>query len=227
MEQAFVEVELADGARFAVESLEPEPGYGFITIRPHPGEGVPGEVIVAVGTIEADRAEQGRRGARDPRLLPSQGDPPARSRRRRGAARARPAIQGARPVGRGRRGVPSRLAARRSRGWRPRRHFCSAYVLPRIDGRTAVFLYELEVAERARRRGLGRALVEEAKRIGREAGAFEMYVLSGVREHRREQALRGDGRRRRARRDVDMDALKPRTPAAATDTAGAALNRWP
>ncbi len=51
-------------------------------------------------------------------------------------------------------------------------------MLPRIDGRTAVFLYELEVAERARRRGLGRALVEEAKRIGREAGAFEMYVLT-------------------------------------------------
>ncbi len=51
LEQAFVEVELADGAKFAVESLSPEPGYGFITIRPHPGEGVPGEVIVAVGTI--------------------------------------------------------------------------------------------------------------------------------------------------------------------------------
>jgi ribosomal protein S18 acetylase RimI-like enzyme len=56
--------------------------------------------------------------------------------------------------------------------------FLLAYVLPRIDGRTGVFLYELEVAEHARRRGVGRALVHEARRIGHEAGAFEMYVLT-------------------------------------------------
>jgi ribosomal protein S18 acetylase RimI-like enzyme len=51
-------------------------------------------------------------------------------------------------------------------------------VLDRIDGRTAVFLYEVGVASDARRRGLGWALVEEATRIGREDGAFEMYVLT-------------------------------------------------
>jgi hypothetical protein len=51
LERAFVEVELADGVRYAVESLSPEPGYGFVTIRPHPGEDVPGAVIVPVGTI--------------------------------------------------------------------------------------------------------------------------------------------------------------------------------
>ena len=56
--------------------------------------------------------------------------------------------------------------------------FLLAYVLDRIDGRTAVFLYEVGVASDARRTGLGRALVEEAMRIGREAGAFEMYVLT-------------------------------------------------
>jgi ribosomal protein S18 acetylase RimI-like enzyme len=56
--------------------------------------------------------------------------------------------------------------------------FLLAYVLARIDGRTGVFLYEIDVAEPSRRRGLGRALVDEAKRIGREGGAFEMYVLT-------------------------------------------------
>ena len=52
VEQAFVELELFDGARYAIESLSPEPGYGFVTIRPHPGEDVPAEVIVPVGSIK-------------------------------------------------------------------------------------------------------------------------------------------------------------------------------
>ncbi len=56
--------------------------------------------------------------------------------------------------------------------------FLLAYVLSRMDGRTAVFLYELGVAEHARRQGMGRRLVEEAKRIGRAKDAFEMYVLT-------------------------------------------------
>jgi len=56
--------------------------------------------------------------------------------------------------------------------------FLLAYVMPRIDGRTAVFLYEVGVAEQSQRRGLGRALVEEAKAIARDTGAFEMYVLT-------------------------------------------------
>lgn len=65
--QAYVEVELADGARYAVESLTPEPGYGFVTIRPHPADDVPDEVIVPVGSIkriELSRAadERGRLG---------------------------------------------------------------------------------------------------------------------------------------------------------------------
>jgi hypothetical protein len=67
VEQAFVEVELADGARYAVESLSADPGYGFVAIRPHSGDGVPGEVIVPVGSIkrfELSRAaeERGRLG---------------------------------------------------------------------------------------------------------------------------------------------------------------------
>jgi hypothetical protein len=51
VERAFVEVELADGARYAVESLSPDPGYGFVTIRPHPAEDTPVELIVPIGSI--------------------------------------------------------------------------------------------------------------------------------------------------------------------------------
>jgi hypothetical protein len=63
VEQAFVEVELADGVRYAVESLSPEPGYGFVTIRPHPDDETPAEVIVPIGSIrriELSRAAEQR-----------------------------------------------------------------------------------------------------------------------------------------------------------------------
>ena len=63
VEQASVEVELVDGVRYAVESLRPEPGYGFITIRPHPGQDAPAEVIVPIGSIrriELNRAAEQR-----------------------------------------------------------------------------------------------------------------------------------------------------------------------
>ena len=54
--------------------------------------------------------------------------------------------------------------------------FAYAHVLLRIDGDTSVFLYELDVDERFRRRGLGRALVDQARALGRELGAKEMWV---------------------------------------------------
>jgi hypothetical protein len=52
VEQAYVEVELADGARYAVESLTPEPGYGFVTMRPHQRDDTPAVVIVPIGSIK-------------------------------------------------------------------------------------------------------------------------------------------------------------------------------
>jgi hypothetical protein len=52
VEQAFVEVELVDGVRYAVESLTAEPGYGFVTIHPHPADDTPVLVIVPVGSIK-------------------------------------------------------------------------------------------------------------------------------------------------------------------------------
>ena len=52
VEQAYVEIELADGVRYAVESLAAEPGYGFVTIRPHQADDTPALVIVPVGSIK-------------------------------------------------------------------------------------------------------------------------------------------------------------------------------
>jgi hypothetical protein len=56
---AAVEIELADGSTISVEALLPEPGYGFLTLRPHGDE--PQELIVPVGSlrrIEIGRAEE-------------------------------------------------------------------------------------------------------------------------------------------------------------------------
>lgn len=54
-----VEVELADGSTYVLHQIRPEPGYGFVTICPHPekeevrwvGECTPEEIIVPVGAI--------------------------------------------------------------------------------------------------------------------------------------------------------------------------------
>lgn len=58
-----MEVHLADGTRYLVEELSPEPGFGFVTLRPHPRDEGPGEVIVPIGMIrriDLDRAEEQR-----------------------------------------------------------------------------------------------------------------------------------------------------------------------
>ena len=69
--RAFVQVELADGARFALDAMTAEPGFGFVTLRPYRDgagdEDVPEELIVPVGMIrriELDRTaeEEGRVG---------------------------------------------------------------------------------------------------------------------------------------------------------------------
>lgn len=61
LDEASVQVELVDGVRFAVHSLSAEPGFGFVTIRPHAEDrpDAPGAVIVpvaAIKRIELDRA---------------------------------------------------------------------------------------------------------------------------------------------------------------------------
>lgn len=64
-DRATVEIELADGARFALAAISPEPGFGFVTIAPHPDDEreAPAELIVPLGSIrriELDRAEDRR-----------------------------------------------------------------------------------------------------------------------------------------------------------------------
>ena len=57
--------------------------------------------------------------------------------------------------------------------------FLSAYRLQRFDRRGAeVLLYEIGVAEPFQRRGVGRALVEEAKQWAKDVGAGELWVLT-------------------------------------------------
>ena len=54
-----VEVELVDGSIYSLHKIRPEPGYGFVTLCPHPegenaqwdGECTPEEIIVPVGSI--------------------------------------------------------------------------------------------------------------------------------------------------------------------------------
>ena len=67
--RAVVRIEFDDGARFALHSLSPEPGFGFVTVIPHPEDlpDAPGALVVPVGSIrriELDRAadERGRLG---------------------------------------------------------------------------------------------------------------------------------------------------------------------
>jgi GNAT superfamily N-acetyltransferase len=53
--------------------------------------------------------------------------------------------------------------------------FAYCHVLPRLDGTENVFLYELAVDERFRRRGVGRSLLEETLRL---AGRRRLFVLA-------------------------------------------------
>ena len=50
-EGAAVSVELSDGTLYHLISITPEPGFGFVTLRPHPEDGEPRLVIVPVGSI--------------------------------------------------------------------------------------------------------------------------------------------------------------------------------
>jgi hypothetical protein len=54
--QAMLEVELRDGGTLVLDALDAEPGYGFVTLRPHPADGdVPEELVVPLGTISRFR----------------------------------------------------------------------------------------------------------------------------------------------------------------------------
>ena len=47
--EAQVEIELRDGSVLPLESILPEPGFGFVTLRPHAPQAE--EVVIPVGAI--------------------------------------------------------------------------------------------------------------------------------------------------------------------------------
>ena len=58
----YVEVELVDGSRLTISSIEPEPGYGFVTLSPTRADG-PAALVVPLGSIrriEVSRSEEER-----------------------------------------------------------------------------------------------------------------------------------------------------------------------
>jgi ribosomal protein S18 acetylase RimI-like enzyme len=56
--------------------------------------------------------------------------------------------------------------------------FVSGVELTHPDKGTEMFLYELAVDERSRRRGFGRALVDALAGLARERGCYGMFVLT-------------------------------------------------
>ncbi|HEX4128303.1 MAG TPA: GNAT family N-acetyltransferase [Acidimicrobiales bacterium] len=56
--------------------------------------------------------------------------------------------------------------------------FVSGVEVTHPDKGTEMFLYELEVDESARRRGIGRALVERLATLARDAGCYGMWVIT-------------------------------------------------
>lgn len=53
VEAPLVEVELADTSRFMLDRIEPEPGFGMVTIYVHEGRDpdAPDAIIIPIGTI--------------------------------------------------------------------------------------------------------------------------------------------------------------------------------
>jgi hypothetical protein len=52
LDEVAVEVELVDGAVYGVRAISHDPGFGFVTICPHPEvEGEDEDVIVPIGSI--------------------------------------------------------------------------------------------------------------------------------------------------------------------------------
>jgi hypothetical protein len=53
LEQVEVRVELADGSQHVLESVEPEPGFGFLSFVPHRETGgEPRRLVVPIGAVK-------------------------------------------------------------------------------------------------------------------------------------------------------------------------------
>lgn len=71
--------------------------------------------------------------------------------------------------------------------------FVSGHELVHPDKAVEMFLYELSVAEGARRRGVGRALVEALATVARERGCRGMWVLTDEGNQAAVRTYRGAG----------------------------------
>jgi len=72
-ENVVVTIELRDGTRYELISISPEPGYGFITLRPHPEGEAPSEIIVPIGAIAQIRLHAPEERAQVGFSLPEKG----------------------------------------------------------------------------------------------------------------------------------------------------------
>jgi ribosomal protein S18 acetylase RimI-like enzyme len=102
--------------------------------------------------------------------------------------------------------------------------FVSGVEITHPDKGTEMLLYELAVAERARRRGIGGQLVEALRRLAIERGCYAMWVLTeddnaaalatyrraGAREDERPRMLEWDLRGQPVDETAGVDSDEPR-----------------
>jgi ribosomal protein S18 acetylase RimI-like enzyme len=73
--------------------------------------------------------------------------------------------------------------------------FVSGVEVTHPDKGTEMFLYELEVDQSWRRRGIGRALVEELAAVARNAGCYGMWVVTDSDNEAARATYEGSGAR--------------------------------
>ena len=72
--QAKVEVALREGPRLILDAISPEPGYGFVTLRPHaPDDGEREELIVPLVSVAQIRISPAEEEPRFGFALPDDG----------------------------------------------------------------------------------------------------------------------------------------------------------
>jgi hypothetical protein len=75
LEQAMVEVELRDGSRHVLDTISPEPGYGFVTLRPHATDNDERqELVVPVASVAQIRISPAEKEPHFGFALPEQSD---------------------------------------------------------------------------------------------------------------------------------------------------------
>jgi hypothetical protein len=75
LEQAMVEVELRDGSRHVLDTISPEPGYGFVTLRPHATDiDERQELVVPVASLAQIRISPAEKEPQFGFALPEQSD---------------------------------------------------------------------------------------------------------------------------------------------------------